>query len=574
MKRSIVIWGAGKIGRGFLAEAFRAGGYEVVLVDAAEPLVTALNEAGRYTLIKAMTGKEPEIIEIDGYRALLASDSASILSEVSQSPFVGVAVFPAVFDALADSLAEAIGERVAGTDPLDVIVCANARGAAEDLRERIAGRLDERGRTWMENHVGFVETVIMRIGVPTPQRFSQYGELAVTTNGFPYMPIDAPAFKNPIPDIPIIKPIDNIHAEEERKFFTYNMAHAVYAYAGRMRGHRTILEAAADPVVTAEVEAALEEAGRALVKEYGFSEEDMADWNRTVVSNLTNPLLEDTLERLGKDPIRKLGNQDRLVGPARLCKLHGILPWYITKAIARAFFFDIEGDDATRQMQSMLRADGVADTIRRIGNLDRDPEIVSFVKSHFERLQADPLVVEDSNRVEVLRTAYENGFRYEKVYHGCAQCAMASMFDVGGRTDKPLFQAASAFAGGMGLTGDGVCGGYAAGVMWMGSYVGRRFDKFDGDKEAQYKSFEMTQRLRDRYLETYGSLTCRNIHEKILGRAYILTTKAVRNEFEDAGGHADRCTTVVGMAALWSSEILMDEGYLPNASTPESTGTD
>jgi len=572
VKRSIVIWGAGKIGRGFLAEAFHAGGYEVVLVDAVEPLVTALNRAGRYTLIKATTGTEPEIVEIDGYRALLASDGSAILSEVKQSPFVGVAVFPAVFDALADSLAEAISERASGTDPLDVIVCANARGAADDLRERIAGRLDDRGRAWMEEYVGFVETVIMRIGVPTPERFAEYGELAVTTNGFPYMPIHAPAFKNPIPDIPIIKPIDNIHAEEERKFFTYNMAHAVYAYAGRMRGHRTVLEAAADPVVAAEVAAALDEAGRALIKEYGFEEEDMVEWNRTVVANLTNPLLEDTLERLGKDPIRKLAPRDRLVGPARLCKLHGILPWYITRAIARAFFFDIEDDEATSRLQAMMKAKGVAESIREVGELDRDPEIVSFVKSHFERLQADPLGIEDPARVDVLRTAYENGFRYEKVYHGCAQCAMASMFDVGGTIDKPLFQAASAFAGGMGLTGDGVCGGYAAGVMWMGSYIGRRFDKFDGDKEAQYKSFEMTQRLRDRYLETYGSLTCRNIHEKILGRAYILTTKKVRNEFEDAGGHADRCTTVVGMAALWSSEILMDAGYLPATDADTSAG--
>lgn len=563
MKRSIIIWGAGKIGRGFLAEAFRAGGYDVVLVDAAQSLIAALNKAGRYTLIKAVTGEEPEIVEITGFRALLASDSEGILAEVREAPFVGVAVFPGVFDALADSLAAAIKLRSAGNDPLDIIVCANARGASDDLRDRISARLDEPARRWMGEYVGFVETVIMRIGVITPAHFEKYGDLAVVTNGFPYMPIHGPAFKNPIPDIPIIKPIDDIHAEEERKFFTYNMAHAVFAYAGRMRGHATVLDAAADPIVSAEVEAALEEAGTALVREYGFDPEEMAGWNRTVVANLTNPLLEDTLERLGADPIRKLGPRDRLVGPARLCKLHGVLPWYITRTIARAFLFDLASDEASQRLQAMLRENGVADTIRRIGELDKDPEIVSFVSDHFKRLLADPLGTEDTVRVAALRTAYESGFRYEKVYHGCAQCALASMFDVEKSTDKPLFQAASAFAGGVGLTGDGICGGYAAGVLWMGSHVGRRFDNFDGDKEAQYKSFEMTQRLRDRFLETYGSITCRHIHEKILDRAYILKTKPVRNDFEAAGGHADRCTSVVAMSALWTSEILMDEGYLP-----------
>lgn len=562
MKRSIVIWGAGKIGRGFLAEAFHAGGYEVILVDADEKLVSALNESGRYSLVKANTGREPEIVEIDRYTALLASDTDRILTEVGEAPFVGVAVFPAVFDALADSLAEGISTRLDGDEPLDVIVCANARGAAADLRARIESRLDDRGREWLATHVGFVETVIMRIGVPTPERFARYGELTVTTNGFPYMPVHASAFRNAIPDVPILKPIEDIHAEEERKFFTYNMAHAVYAYAGQMRGHATILEAAADPVVAAEVAAALEEASRALIRAYGFDEAEMRAWNETVVANLTNPLLEDTLERLGKDPIRKLGREDRLVGPARLCKLHGVLPWYTTRAIARAFFFAAEGDEAAKRLQAMLRADGIAAAIRDVGGLGKDPEIVALVRGHFDRLLTDPTGSDDPQRVALLRNAYESGYRYEKVFHGCAQCALASMFEVGQKTDKPLFQAASAFAGGVGLTGDGICGGYAAGILWMGSHVGRRFDHFDGDKEAQYQSFEMTQRLRDRFIETYGSITCRDIHEQIFDRAYILRTKAVRNEFEEAGGHADRCTSVVAMSALWTSEIMMDEGFL------------
>jgi hypothetical protein len=139
---------------------------------------------------------------------------------------------------------------------------------------------------------------------------------------------------------------------------------------------------------------------------------------------------------------------------------------------------------------------------------------------------------------------------------------MAALFDATGKKDPGLFQATSAFAGGVGLTGDGICGGYAAGVLWMGEHVGRRLEYFDGDKEAQYKSFEMTQKLRDRFLDTYGSITCRHIHESIFGRAYILRTKAVRDEFEKAGGHEDRCTSVVAMASMWTTDLLMEEGYL------------
>jgi hypothetical protein len=99
----------------------------------------------------------------------------------------------------------------------------------------------------------------------------------------------------------------------------------------------------------------------------------------------------------------------------------------------------------------------------------------------------------------------------------------------------------------------------------MGNHIGRRFDYFDGDKEAQYASFEMTQELRERFLATYGSITCRHIHESIFDRAYILRTKPVRNEFEAAGAHTDRCTSVVAMASMWTTELLIDRGLLDPA---------
>ena len=52
----------------------------------------------------------------------------------------------------------------------------------------------------------------------------------------------------------------------------------------------------------------------------------------------------------------------------------------------------------------------------------------------------------------------------------------------------------------------------------MGKFVnGRRMDrmKIDGDKADQYKSFEMAQMLHDRFIETYGSVTCKDIHNDI-----------------------------------------------------------
>jgi hypothetical protein len=100
--------------------------------------------------------------------------------------------------------------------------------------------------------------------------------------------------------------------------------------------------------------------------------------------------------------------------------------------------------------------------------------------------------------------------------------------------------------------------------MIMGSYVGRRLEKLDidGDKEAQYKAYEMAQKLHDKFIETCGSVICADIHKQIFGKSFCLKSKEVRKEFEEAGAHLDKCTTVVAMAASWVADILRDEGYL------------
>jgi mannitol-1-phosphate 5-dehydrogenase len=593
MDKTILIWGAGKIGRGFVAEAFHAGGYQIVFADADKSLVADLNREQSYTLVKAAPAPDgeagppagaapptgtaapaasrgPEIVTIDGYSAYHLSESERLQDLVASVPVIAVAVFPSVFASLADTLATGITARAGSSNPrpLDILVCANTRGAAEQFREMLHERISpagERAVAYLEESIGVIDTVIMRIAIPTPEGYAGYGPLTVTTNGYPTMPVDARAFRGPIPEVPILRPIETIEAEETRKFFTHNMAHAVFAYAGTMAGATTILEAAALSAVVAEVEGALAESAAALQSAFGYSDAEMSEWNASVLRNLTNPLLEDTLARLGADPIRKLGHNDRLVGAAVLCKRQGKLPWYLTRAIARAFFFDSAGDPSVATLQQKLAADGILGAIREVAGLEKDPELVSMVADHFRRLQDGRAAGDTPERVAALRTAYEQGFFYEKKYHGCAQCALASMFDVSRDSDPGLFQAASAMAGGVGLTGDGICGGYAAGVLWMGRHVGRRLENFGADKAEQYQSFEMTQKLRDRYMETYGSITCRHIHESIFDRAYILTTKAVRNEFEEAGGHEDRCTSVVAMASMWTTEVLMDEGFLDPA---------
>ena len=61
---------------------------------------------------------------------------------------------------------------------------------------------------------------------------------------------------------------------------------------------------------------------------------------------------------------------------------------------------------------------------------------------------------------EAALRAYELGFENEQVYRGCGQCAIGAIIETLGLADADeVFRAATAFAAGIGMMGDGSCGG-------------------------------------------------------------------------------------------------------------------
>jgi mannitol-1-phosphate/altronate dehydrogenase len=68
--KTIVIWGTGKIGRGFVADLFHTAGYHIILVDESPTLITQLREVGGYTVMRAESAEQRKDVVIEGYTAL------------------------------------------------------------------------------------------------------------------------------------------------------------------------------------------------------------------------------------------------------------------------------------------------------------------------------------------------------------------------------------------------------------------------------------------------------------------------------------------------------------------------
>jgi len=145
--------------------------------------------------------------------------------------------------------------------------------------------------------------------------------LLAETQGTVYL--DAQALRAPLVPVGQLRLVEHFQAYVLRKLFVFSAGHVASAYLGGLRGHGRICEALADEDVVCVVRAAMREGQAALAATFG---ERFAGDEATLEGSLRRyaaPHLDDTVERVGRDPLRKLGADDRICGPARLAMAAG-----------------------------------------------------------------------------------------------------------------------------------------------------------------------------------------------------------------------------------------------------------
>ncbi|MDG6224220.1 MAG: C-GCAxxG-C-C family protein [Candidatus Thermoplasmatota archaeon] len=152
--------------------------------------------------------------------------------------------------------------------------------------------------------------------------------------------------------------------------------------------------------------------------------------------------------------------------------------------------------------------------------------------------------------------AYDVAFEYERRYGGCTQAVLMAVRETIGGIPDDVVRSGYTFAGGSALSGRGTCGALAGGLMAIGLLYGRPVDGFGKEREFR-DAYRLSIKLYERFIEEYGSITCSDIQERIMGRSFDLRTREGNIEFEEAGGHEDKCTSVAGRAARWTVEILL-----------------
>ena len=393
MKGKAVMFGAGNIGRGFIGQLFSESGYEVVFVDVVQELLDLFNRDHHYRL-QTVSNEGSKDYSIGPVSGVDSRNQAAVAEAVAEASICATAVGANVLKFVAPNLAAGLALRAKrNLPPINVIVCENLHGAPEYLRGLLEQSIPEEAKSYLAEKTGLVETVIGRmVPAPTPEmRAEDIGWIKVE----PYkeLPVKRSGFVGTIPDIVAMTPYDDFDVFGARKLYVHNCGHALMSYVAYQRGYEYAYEALEDNEIRAFMLAGLRESVDGICAKFKADRAWLYAHVDDLLKRFANRSLGDTVYRLGRDPIRKLAAEDRLVGAANLAVEGGGKPVHLAWGIAAALLFNPADDPSAPALQAKIKEKGVEATLAEVSGIQKDSVLGKLVLDAYAKLLVNPKAI-------------------------------------------------------------------------------------------------------------------------------------------------------------------------------------
>ncbi len=362
--KKFIMYGAGNIGRGFIGQLFSQSGYSVGFIDINKEVIARLNADKEYPVeIVTTEGVVEDVVKnvfgIDGTDIELVSEE--IASSDIMATAIGVNVLKFIAKPIALGLKKRF-ERNAGF--FNIIICENLIGADHFLKGLIKEQIPEYADR-IDKEIGFVEASIGRMVPVMTEEKKQGNPLRVCVEPYNILPVDKDAFKGEIPEVKNLYPFAPFNLFIQRKLFMHNMSHALCAYLGYQRNYEYIYQAVGDYDIKCVAFNALCQSAMAVAKENGVEIESLISHAQNLLYRFSNVALGDTVARVGKDTIRKLSSNDRLIGAINLADKHGVNCEYLCLGVALGMRFAPEGDERSQELCAFAKENGARKTLEK-----------------------------------------------------------------------------------------------------------------------------------------------------------------------------------------------------------------
>lgn len=310
----ITIIGAGKTGRGFIGRLLAEDGIEFSLVDSDTLLVDELNKKAFEV---SFFGNVREKIKVDRYTAYTWEDASFDDTDL---------IFVSVGGTNLNDVGAALKSRLDSNKKYYIITCENCSNPSGRLKEAIG----------LEN-VCVSEATVFCTTI-------ENGNIDISSENYPYLQCNADLLCGYIPPVSGVKPVAEFGNFLTRKLFTYNAASCVIAYLGWYMGYTDYAKAANDEEILKLLDENYEITNRVLCKEFGYDQKDQEEFALLSKKKFCDKTITDTVARNAREPQRKLGADERIIGPMKLIYKYGEAPDVLIKTAAAALMYD-DGDE-------------------------------------------------------------------------------------------------------------------------------------------------------------------------------------------------------------------------------------
>ncbi len=349
--KKIAVIGAGKTGRGFIGRLLKESDREIIFIDKNKELVTRLNDEKRFDV--NFFGGVREKVTVDNYIAYTWEDA-----ELYDAELIFVSVCGQNLSDVGTEL-----RRLLNTDKkYYIITCENASHPSKTLKEAIS-----------LNNVAVSEATVFCTTIESDG-------FNINSENYPYLQCDKDLLDGYTPDIPSVKALNEFSNFLTRKLFTYNAASCVIAYIGALRGFTDYGEAANDKEILELLDKNYAETNEAMCEKFGYDIEDQREFAALSKVKFCDRTIVDTVARNAREPHRKLGANERIIGAAKLLHEYKKDASVLEMTAAAALLYN----DETDTVWSKMKAENTAgEILENLCGLDSDSALYKNILNYY-----------------------------------------------------------------------------------------------------------------------------------------------------------------------------------------------
>lgn len=351
MTKKILIYGAGAIGRGFLAPLLQKFNIDLSFVDRNGYIINEMKKRKSY---KTAVTKESgfEIIDVPIKEAFLLGEESNIAN------------YDIIFSCVGPNNCYDLAEKFKQAKV--VISCENDSSSSIKLRELSGNK---------NIYFGIPDVITSNTASEDLKRKDPLA--TITEKGV--LILEKGSYELPEDILQVDK--DELRMHWMCKLFIHNAPHAIVAYLGWLKGYTYIHEAMADCDIEKIVVGSIGEMTKGVIAAK-YATEDFANmYKEKELRRFRNKFLYDPILRVAREPIRKISKDNRLILGLRIAFFNGAMPINTAIGTKAALEYDNPQDNEAVYLQSLRRSLGDMEVLRKYSGIEMFDPLGNFIIS-------------------------------------------------------------------------------------------------------------------------------------------------------------------------------------------------